>query len=133
MEDIEVITDLEYTGGTRFQSTMPAIPLAAYLDAQPDPAEDAEEQEAKKRKVEADPVWESLIIQHPWLKDYEEKAQGYTGVSAGSASGGAAGSSGDGAPAEALPQADTAEHQDLEELMIMKALDLARQAVHKEP
>eukprot|EP00974_Lingulodinium_polyedra_P108536 10504853-Lingulodinium_polyedra.AAC.1 len=58
---------------------MPARPLEAYLEGIAGP-EPQEESQAKRRKQQKDLVWESLIVQHPWLKEYEEKVQGFSGA-----------------------------------------------------
>eukprot|EP00974_Lingulodinium_polyedra_P032310 3111885-Lingulodinium_polyedra.AAC.1 len=58
---------------------MPAVPLHAYLEGMAGPEPQAESQ-AKRRKQQKDLVWGSLIVQLPWLKEYEEKVQCFSGA-----------------------------------------------------
>ena len=78
IEEMKVITDVLSCGGIVAESTAFAIPLAEFLEDLPDDRGEGQRHGVRKEQPK-DAVFESMMVDFPWLASWESKAVGFTG------------------------------------------------------
>ena len=128
IEEMKVITDVLSCGGIVAESTAFAIPLAEFLEDLPDDRGEGQRHGVRKEQPK-DAVFESMMVDFPWLASWESQAIGFTGSQQQSTE---ASSSTDASGQILLPTVE-GEDEDTKEVFVQAALDRVRDALRTMP